>query len=66
VLKINKEIQKMLRPDENWVDVEKLAAGFLLEGLKELGIVKGDVMELVNDNVNLLFMPHSLGHLLVY
>ena len=37
----------------------------LLEGLKNLGIVKGELADLLKNRVNRLFMPHSLGHLLV-
>jgi len=65
VLKINKEVQKMLKPGESWKAMGELAAKLLLEGLKELGILKGDIMTLLKSNVNRLFMPHSLGHLLV-
>lgn len=41
-----------------------LAEKILLSGLKELGILKGEVNEMVEKRVAYLFMPHGLGHLL--
>ena len=34
----------------------------MLERLKELGLVRGDVQEMVNLGIAGLFMPHGLGH----
>ena len=34
----------------------------MLQGLKNVGLVKGDVDDAVNEGVMGLFMPHGLGH----
>lgn len=39
-----------------------LAERVILTGLKDLGIVKGDVEEMIENRVGFLFMPHGLGH----
>ncbi|KQS32979.1 aminopeptidase P family protein [Dyadobacter sp. Leaf189] len=45
-------------------DVHKLAATKLLEGLKLLGVVKGDVEEAVTNDVHTLFFQCGLGHMI--
>jgi Xaa-Pro aminopeptidase len=44
--------------------VHMAAARALTEGLVALGILRGDVDELVHDGVHALFFPHGVGHLL--
>jgi len=66
VLKINRKIQNMLKPGVNWIDMERLSGLMLVEGLCELGILKGDPKELAKKHAALLFMPHGLGHFLVF
>lgn len=51
-----------MKPGVQWLDMHKLAERTILEGLKELGIVSGDVEEMVEGRVGFLFMPHGLGH----
>lgn len=51
-------------PGARWRDVHLLAARVLTEGLVSLGVLRGDVDELVADGVHALFFPHGLGHLL--
>ena len=51
-----------VRPGISYLEVHKGAAGIILEGLKALGIVSGDVSEMVEDGIAGLFMPHGLGH----
>ncbi|MFW5963033.1 MAG: M24 family metallopeptidase, partial [Bacteroidota bacterium] len=34
----------------------------IVKGLKELGIMKGDVEEAVQNGAHAMFMPHGLGH----
>lgn len=36
----------------------------ILEGLKNLGLVNGDVNEMIEGRVGFIFMPHGLGHLI--
>lgn len=45
-------------------DIHLLAAMVMTEGLVNLGILKGDVSNLVERNAHALFFPHGIGHLL--
>jgi Xaa-Pro aminopeptidase len=51
-------------PGVRFRDVHLCAARALTAGLVALGILAGDVDELVEDGVHALFMPHGIGHLL--
>ncbi|MBD3413793.1 MAG: M24 family metallopeptidase [Candidatus Aminicenantes bacterium] len=45
-------------------DVHIKAVKVIASGLKELGIMKGDVDEAVKAGAHALFMPHGLGHMM--
>jgi Xaa-Pro aminopeptidase len=53
-----------VRPGVRYRDVHLAACRALTEGLVALGILRGDVEELVADDVHALFFPHGVGHLL--
>jgi Xaa-Pro aminopeptidase len=53
-----------VRPGVRYRDVHLGAARVLAEGLVALGILSGDVEELVADGVHALFFPHGVGHLI--
>ncbi len=40
------------------------AAEIILEGLKRMGLVKGSIEELMENDIFALFFPHGLGHFL--
>ena len=42
--------------------MHKLAERIELEELKTLGVVQGDVEEMMNVRLGAVFMPHGLGH----
>ena len=46
------------------MEMHKLSERLLLEGLVELGLLTGDVDEMLEKRVAFLFMPHGLGHLI--
>jgi Xaa-Pro aminopeptidase len=52
------------RPGVEWRDVHRLAAVVLMEGLKELGLVRGDPQEAVAAGAHTLFFPTGLGHMM--
>lgn len=52
------------KPGARWRDVHLVAARVITEGLVALGVLRGDVDELVADGVHALFFPHGVGHLL--
>ena len=66
VLGINRKILSVLKPGVKWMDMENLCSEMLLQGLIKLGFVTGDIKELMEKNVSLLFMPHGLGHFIVF
>jgi Xaa-Pro dipeptidase len=45
-------------------DLHLLAARTMLEGLKDLNIVKGNIDDMMTENIFALFFPHGLGHFL--
>ncbi len=52
------------RPGVLYKEVHTLAAEKLLEGLKEAGIVTGDIKEAVANDVHTLFFQCGLGHMM--
>jgi Xaa-Pro aminopeptidase len=64
VLRANLEVIKISKPGVPYRDVHLAAAGVISEGLKSLGLLKGNVEELVNKGAHALFFPHGLGHML--
>ena len=53
-----------LKPGVPFVDVYELSCKVIMEGLKELGFVKGDPMEAVKAGAHAMFMPCGLGHMM--
>ncbi|NEO27625.1 MAG: aminopeptidase P family protein [Kamptonema sp. SIO4C4] len=53
-----------LRPGVEYEDIHFAAAQVLAEGLVDLGILRGQPTELVENDVHALFFPHGVGHLL--
>ena len=63
-LKANVECIKAIKPNVFYKDIHFLAAKIIVEGLKEIGIMKGNVDEAVKAGAHTLFMPHGLGHMM--
>lgn len=64
VLKANTEAIKATRPGISNRDVHFMACRIIASGLKDLGLMKGDVDEAVSAGAHALFMPHGLGHMM--
>ena len=62
VLKANTEAIKAVKPGMTNKSVHLLAAEVIASGLKDLGLMKGDVQEAVKRGAHALFFPHGLGH----
>lgn len=45
-------------------DLHLLAAQTILEGLKDAGVVKGSIDDMMDNDIFALFFPHGLGHFL--
>ena len=59
----NKAIEAA-RPGVEFRNVHRLASEVLVSGLKDLGLVKGDVAEAVQAGVHTLFFQCGLGHMM--
>jgi Xaa-Pro aminopeptidase len=64
VLKANMDTIAALKPGVAYKDMHLLAAKIIASGLKDLGLMKGDVEEAVARGAHALFFPHGLGHMM--
>ena len=62
VLAANDFAREAARPGVTYRDVHLGSGKIIVQGLKNLGLVHGDVDEMVAAGVQGLFMPHGLGH----
>ena len=58
----NENAFNLASPGKTYWDVHYATARYLIEGLKDLDLVRGDVDEMTAAGVSGLFMPHGLGH----
>ncbi|MDD8019670.1 MAG: aminopeptidase P family protein [Acidobacteriota bacterium] len=63
VLKGQEEAIKSIAPGVMFKDIHIKAARVMAEGLKSLGLMRGDSDEAVNQGAHALFFPHGLGHM---
>ena len=64
VLKAEMDSIEAVKPGVRYLDVHLGAAKIIAEGLKQLGLMKGDVDEAVAAGAHALFFPHGLGHMI--
>ncbi len=62
VVDANIKAIEAIKPNVLYRDIHFLACEIIVDGLKELGIMKGDTKKAVELGVHALFMPHGLGH----
>lgn len=55
---------EMLRPGVPFYDVHMQAARTIATGLKNLGIMKGDIEEAIHEGAHAMFFPTGLGHMM--
>ena len=53
-----------VKPGVKMEDLHMGASRIILQGLKELGVVKGGIDDMMENNIFALFFPHGLGHFL--
>lgn len=58
------ESVKALRPGVTFESVYDLSARVMVEGLKSLGLMKGNAEDAVREGAHALFYPHGLGHMM--
>lgn len=64
VLACNNKAMEIARPGVTYQWVHLEVCKVLAQGLKELGLMKGDVEAAVAAGAHALFMPHGLGHMM--
>jgi Xaa-Pro aminopeptidase len=64
VLKANTEAINSAKPGMSNLELHMMACRIVASGMKELGLMKGDVNEAVTVGAHALFMPHGLGHMM--
>lgn len=64
VLAANNKATQLTKPGVTYSSVHLAAAEVIAAGLKELGLMKGDVKEAVKNGAHAMFFPHGLGHMM--
>lgn len=64
VLDANNKAREATKPGVSYLSIHTLAVTTIVEGLKNLGLMKGDVQSAVNQGAHAMFMPHGLGHMM--
>ncbi|CAH1153328.1 unnamed protein product [Phaedon cochleariae] len=64
VLRSNLAVLNAGKPGVSWSDMHLLANRVLLEELKNGGLLKGSIDEMMDADLAEIFQPHGLGHLL--
>lgn len=64
VLKANMTVIETLKPGLPYRDYHLSACKVIAQGLKDLGLMKGDIDQAVQEGAHALFMPHGLGHMM--
>lgn len=64
VLAANRAVQSAMKPGVLWPDMHRLAERVIGERLAEIGLIKGNIDDLLEHHIPALFMPHGLGHLM--
>jgi len=55
---------KSLKPGERYRDIHLKVAEIIAQGMKDLGLMKGNVTDAVEKGAHALFFPHGLGHMM--
>jgi len=64
VLAANMNAIATTKPGLPYRDSHFVACETIVQGLKEIGLMKGDVKEAVASGAHAMFLPHGLGHML--
>ena len=64
VLAANNHGTALTKPGVTYLSVHLAVAEVIATGLKELGLMKGDVKEAVRNGAHAMFFPHGLGHMM--
>jgi len=53
-----------LKPGKRFLDIYKLSAQVIVEGMKDLGLMKGNARDAVEAGAHAMFFPCGLGHMM--
>jgi Xaa-Pro aminopeptidase len=63
VLKAQLEAISQCRPGVRWTEIHQASARVMTEGLKSLGLLKGETDSLLETGAISVFYPHGVGHM---
>jgi len=55
---------RSIRPGIKYREIHLKISKIIASGLKNLGLLKGDIEDAVREGVHAMFFPHGLGHLI--
>jgi Xaa-Pro aminopeptidase len=61
---MHNKVVATIRPGITYEEVYDISAIVMVEGLKDLGLMKGDAVEAVKEGAHAMFYPHGLGHMM--
>jgi len=64
VLEAETKAIEAIKPGEPFRNIHLHAAGIIGQGLKDLGLMRGDIQAAVEQGAHALFFPHGLGHMM--
>ena len=64
VLEANMKVIENIKPNIPYRDMHFLSAKVVAEGLKNLGLMKGNIDDAIQQGAHAMFYPHGLGHML--
>jgi Xaa-Pro aminopeptidase len=64
VLKAQLDAIAAIKPGKPFAEVHQVAASVIANGLKDMGLMKGDMTEAVRSGAHALFFPHGIGHMI--
>jgi Xaa-Pro aminopeptidase len=64
VLAANNKATALIKPGVTYLSVHTAVCEVIASGLKEIGLMKGDVREAIQNGAHALFFPHGLGHMM--
>jgi Xaa-Pro aminopeptidase len=62
VLEAKKQATEAMKPGVNYRDIHLLAEKIITEGLRDMGILKGNAADIRENGAHRLFFVHGLGH----
>jgi Xaa-Pro dipeptidase len=60
----NKQMCTLTKIGQNWLDNHRMAESIILTHLRDYGMLKGDVDDMMKVHLGAVFMPHGVGHFL--